>query len=604
MIELKNITKKYERTVLDGFSFRFETNKIYVVKGVSGCGKTTLLNIIGGLETEFEGQYLFDGQEVKCFDKQQKEAFRQSFGYVFQSSLLLSNLTVGENLLFINNNSKMIEDYAAALKVSHLLSKFPQELSGGERQRIAVIRALLRNPSVILADEPTASLDNANSKETAKLFGSLKNKNRVIIISTHENCFDEIADEIIHLDYGKAGYVEYNDVQDNDGDALTGMAGAAGQNLGNSFKVLLPFVLRRHKPQYRLKALLPVIFVILVLLICFAIQYNFTDEYIRLLSRNYPIEVFFLTSGEYEKISSEYDSIEIFELYLIENDEYGCYPLFDKADSGLAYGDMIAYGSFPENNYEVLVSHCYAVDTMGFADAKEAVGKEVLINNREYRIAGVLSDIDNEPELDCDLYYSNIYYPSASSSSIFIPYRTLAEEGSPADIGQYMVKIEGLYENDDIYESIREELGGTISVWDSKLVNVQGVIEAVYRIVLVAFFIAALVAFVFIKNDIDMNLFYRRKELGYLQIFGIGKKTIRAEIMLERMLKNLIALLCAAGIYYGTVTALFLVSGISGFVPWYYIMLIAVLWLGFCYVNTLFPIKKFMKKSILVLITE
>jgi len=188
-IILKKINKSYDRVVLKDVSYVFESGKLYVIKGVSGCGKSTLLNIIGGLEKEYDGEVGIEEGKVKT-------------GYIFQYSMLLSGLTVMENLLLIKKGKEQILSLAKLFDIENLLNKFPETLSGGERQRVAVIRTLLINPNMLLADEPTASLDEANSQLISDTIAGLKDRDIVIIVATHEHYFDKYADEIIDLNYG------------------------------------------------------------------------------------------------------------------------------------------------------------------------------------------------------------------------------------------------------------------------------------------------------------------------------------------------------------------------------------------------------------------
>ena len=191
-IILNDINKSYDRLVLDNLSYVFESGKLYVIKGVSGCGKSTLLNVISGLETEYDGKiHIEDGNMRKA--------------HIFQYSLLISKLTVLENLMFIKNDVKEIKRLAEEFGVLDLLEKYPEMLSGGERQRVAIIRAMLLKPNVLFADEPTASLDDRNSRLIAKKLFELKSENVMVLVATHEHYFDEYADEIIDLHYGKIG---------------------------------------------------------------------------------------------------------------------------------------------------------------------------------------------------------------------------------------------------------------------------------------------------------------------------------------------------------------------------------------------------------------
>ena len=187
-MEFFNLKKSYDNKsfVLKNFSYCFDKGKIYVIKGVSGCGKTTLLNIMGGLDKSYEGDFKNKPKSV---------------GFVTQNNMLFSNWTVYENLSFINSDHNY-KKIAKELSVEELLSKKPSQLSGGERQRICVIRSLMNSPELVIADEPTASLDKKNASLVAKLFNDISTSENIVVIATHKDDFDCIADEILYLNYG------------------------------------------------------------------------------------------------------------------------------------------------------------------------------------------------------------------------------------------------------------------------------------------------------------------------------------------------------------------------------------------------------------------
>ena len=155
-IRLENVSKSYDRPVLKSLNYHFESGRLYVIKGVSGCGKSTLLSIIGGVEKEYDGRVMYDPPKLRS-------------AYIFQRSLLLASLTVRENLQLICWDAEKVNEHAEMLGIRDLLDKLPGTLSGGERQRAAIERALLREPQLLLADEPTASLDDANSRKIAEM---------------------------------------------------------------------------------------------------------------------------------------------------------------------------------------------------------------------------------------------------------------------------------------------------------------------------------------------------------------------------------------------------------------------------------------------------
>ena len=176
MITLEHITKAYDEPVLKNLSFTFSPGKIYVIKGVSGCGKSTLLNIMGGLDTHYTGLYQWDSEPVPSDNPEKLDAFRRQIGYVFQQSLLLSHLTVQQNLEWIRNEPALITYYAEKLGVQALLSSYPEQLSGGERQWIAkifLLRTVLPLPAEATARRRTHSLTRSRKFSLVRpgLFG-------------------------------------------------------------------------------------------------------------------------------------------------------------------------------------------------------------------------------------------------------------------------------------------------------------------------------------------------------------------------------------------------------------------------------------------------
>lgn len=606
MIQIKEITKKYDDNVLNKVSYKFDKNKIYVIKGVSGSGKSTLLNILGGIDNDYEGEYLFEGNNVKNIAKKRKEIVKQEFAYIFQSSLLLANLTVMENLLFISNDKKLIERYAEQLKISRLLCKYPEQLSGGERQRISIIRAMLLNSSVILADEPTASLDKSSSLEIAKLFEMLRGDERIVIIATHENCFDDIADEIIYLDYGVVGDVQVKKTSEERVGDIYNLS-RNEKNKNNSLKMLIPLIFKRRKKDYCITALLPMTLVIFVVLMCFSLQSNFYAESVKYCMTQYPMEVIPVMSNSYDMVLSQrYSDAKKFNLYIWQEEKYACYPLLSEEDSVLAYGDLVTRGTFPVRDNEVLISYKMAQYLHDKENMKDCIGEKLIIKDEEYIITGIVADINNDYTIDKEIYYGDVYYSEiADSRIVYIPYQTISKYGELQDTDYYMVKIEGLYEDDDLYKFVKETMmGGSISKWDEKLNQMKNMSDYVNKVIIVTFVIAAFVSIMFIKNDIEVELFYRRKELGYLQLFGIKKKTLWLQLVLERMVKNATCLLIAVAVFY--IIAVFAKMALytNMFVPSVYIFLLFTIFIGFSLISVIFPIRKFIKKSVLSLITE
>ena len=215
-IILQNITKSFIKTkkikVLNNINFTFKIGKIYSIMGPSGSGKSTLLNILSLLDKPTKGNILFDNINLNLNNIEQNDTIRsKNIGIVYQDKNLLGDFTALENILLArltlnDDNIKALEDSKKIIKKVGLLNRIdhiPSELSGGEAQRIAIARAIINNPQIILADEPTGSLDNKTSKEIFKILFKLKNKKRIIVFATHNRYFANMADCKLHLIDGK-----------------------------------------------------------------------------------------------------------------------------------------------------------------------------------------------------------------------------------------------------------------------------------------------------------------------------------------------------------------------------------------------------------------
>jgi len=592
MIKITGISKTYKTKVLNDIEYEFKTGKIYVIKGVSGCGKSTLLNILGGLDRDFDGEYLFFDKNIKTLGKNDFNSLREKVGYIYQNSLLLSNLTILENLCFIKNCPGAIKTYADRLGVAELLNKYPEQLSGGERQRFAVIRALLNNPILIIADEPTASLDNNNSKKIANMMAGICRPDNIVIISTHEDCFDEIADEIIDLNYGRIGSVIKNDKPSPNDTAII----CEEKKKFPIFK----YIFSRNKKKMKFLKILPSMVIFLVLLFCLAVQNNFQDQYIKKVSEKYPMTVFALSNFQYERIQDRYD-LEVYDNYVIEEDEFICLPLFDEKDSGLSYYQVIQYGRFPQKINEVVISQEYVDNISGFNSYQESIGKSVLIGSDRYTIVGVLSDLKNERHFN--LVYCNYYYDVDNPCKVFIPYEIIKERGQLVESESKMVKFSELYEDRTNYIELREELHQPISVWDKIVIDLQKTIDYIYLIIMVAVCLVALIALLFIRNEIQLELYYRRKEIGYLQVFNVPKKRLKLMLVCERLLRTALALGYALIFYI--ISAIISISffDVNGFLPINIVALFISVILLYSVLSVYFPCNKFLKQDIITLIT-
>jgi len=217
MIEIENITKSYGKVdVLRGISLRINDGEIVSIVGPSGAGKTTLLNIVGTLESADSGSIRYDGTEITSLRGSRLARFRnENIGFVFQFHQLLPEFTAVENVAIpaligglgkraaMQRAQELIERLGLAERAGHK----PSQLSGGERQRVAVARALVNNPRVILADEPSGSLDTRNKQELHDLFFTLRDELRqTFVIVTHDEALAKRADRCLHINDGELSF--------------------------------------------------------------------------------------------------------------------------------------------------------------------------------------------------------------------------------------------------------------------------------------------------------------------------------------------------------------------------------------------------------------
>ncbi len=217
LLEVRNLTKVYDTgfvqvNALKGVSFNVEEGEFTAIMGPSGSGKTTLMDILGCLSRPTKGLYLFREEEVNRLSEERLAEMRNSYiGFVFQSFYLLSRETVLSNVelpLIYKGIPRSVRkkrgiEILSSLGLKDKLNSFPNQLSGGEQQRVAIGRALINNPSLILADEPTGNLDRKTGEEILKIFLDFNQKGKTIIIITHDPFVASYCSRIIHLEDGK-----------------------------------------------------------------------------------------------------------------------------------------------------------------------------------------------------------------------------------------------------------------------------------------------------------------------------------------------------------------------------------------------------------------
>lgn len=220
-IEFKDVSKIYtmgevEIKAIDEVSFEVEKGEFVVVLGASGAGKTTILNILGGMDTSSKGQVMIDGKDIaKYNDKQLCDYRRYDIGFVFQFYNLVQNLTAKENVELAIQICKDPLNPSSVLEMVGLkdrMDNFPSQLSGGEQQRVAIARAVAKNPKLLLCDEPTGALDYVTGKQVLKVLQDMSFKNGMtVIMITHNAALAGMAQKVIHVRSGKIEKIELNE---------------------------------------------------------------------------------------------------------------------------------------------------------------------------------------------------------------------------------------------------------------------------------------------------------------------------------------------------------------------------------------------------------
>lgn len=223
-IELKKVKKTYiigqqEFNALDGIDLSIDKGELVVILGPSGAGKSTLLNLLGGMDKVTSGSIFIDNENIaKYSDKQLTKYRANDVGFIFQFYNIMPTLTVEENINLIKDVTKTTKNAKEVLKevgLSKHINKFPSELSGGEQQRVSIARAVMKNPRLLLCDEPTGALDSNTGKEVLKLLKKQCQNDTTVIIVTHNSLIAEIADKVIHIKNGLIDKVVINDKPKN-----------------------------------------------------------------------------------------------------------------------------------------------------------------------------------------------------------------------------------------------------------------------------------------------------------------------------------------------------------------------------------------------------
>lgn len=220
IISFEGVTRVYGKgdnlsKAVDNVSFSINKGEFVVILGQSGAGKSTVLNMLGGIDTASEGKIIVAGKDITSMKESELEEYRaRKVGFIFQFYNLLTGLTAYENVALsksISSKAVSPEEMLEAVGLKDKANSFPSQLSGGQQQRVSIARALAKNPDIILGDEPTGALDSENGKKVLELLVNIcRKENKTLIIVTHNTAIAQCADTVIHMKNSKIENIEKN----------------------------------------------------------------------------------------------------------------------------------------------------------------------------------------------------------------------------------------------------------------------------------------------------------------------------------------------------------------------------------------------------------
>ncbi|MBR6897364.1 MAG: ATP-binding cassette domain-containing protein [Lachnospiraceae bacterium] len=598
-ITLENIKKEYNnKNVIDGLSCAFYSGRIYVIKGVSGCGKTTLLNIISGVEANYSGDAVHSCDQTI-----------DSIGYVFQQSMLMSSLTIMENLKLISDDEQLIEQLAKECGIEKLLSRKPEEISGGERQRCALVRVLLRHPSLLLCDEPTASVSPEDADIIARMIAGFRSENRIIIIATHTDCFDMYADDILYLDYGRISRCRHNEAPVRADQAAD--IGEAEIKRPLIKKTAAKTAFKRHSEAYRFITLLPLSAVFLFIFILSTLQNCSYREGIRFFASKYPTDAVYLRK-EVNIPAPLKEKLIIYDNLQAEENGVRAVYLQPENASILAHGH-ISEGSFPKKDDEILISPQACRYYFGDIPGKECIGRTLVYCNEALYIAGITTEIRPDGgDLANDAYYYSAFRAFGRTEEpvlIFVPYDRLKRFGSISpQAEEYTYSISAVYSELLLHPDVLQALmqlnqGMPVNSVVSAAMSLQEVLDIATKILSIMLVAGMLITCFYIVLIIKGELYFRRKEAGYLQLFGLSKKDIRCLLVTEYSLRIKIAFAEAFLLYVFAAAFYLLITGDFVWGNMLYMGGMSVMIIFLYNISVWFTVNGFLKKSVKELIS-
>ncbi|MDR1354979.1 MAG: ABC transporter permease [Propionibacteriaceae bacterium] len=345
--------------------------------------------------------------------------------------------------------------------------------------------------------------------------------------------------------------------------------------------------------------LLPEAVIVLLLFYCLAAWGSLEGIFIKFISDGRPIEIIQMRTDQYEKLQNHYD-FTVYQDYTLHEPGIHVAPLLPREDSALAMPGMLAAGAFPENGDEVIIGADYCKDVIHLANPAAALAQKIDIQGYEFTISAVAVDFLVDNNAGEEFYAIPLYWNDRDKPIVLVPYKTLEMIGTPVTDALMSVKLPGLYD-DNVYLELREQLGTELSWWDSKIMAFQGIVDLVVLVLLLAVATIAVTALIFIKNETALELYYRRKELGYLQIFGMSRKKVFWMVVTERTTRTICSFILA-GVAFTVCAAVAAILGFMIWIPWYLVAVMAVVVVLYSFMLCAIPTRQFLRKDVVDLI--
>lgn len=540
MLEIKKLSKRYDDIIIDNLSICFPSTGMIVIVGKSGCGKTTLLNILGGIDQEYDGEISFDQQNIKTI----KSYCRKHVGFIFQNFNLINWLNAKENYIlpkFFGNIifKREIDDRREKLELTSFLKKRPALLSGGQKQRVAMLRAMIKNVDILLCDEPTGSLDDENAEMIFELLKQEAKERLVIVITHNKQLAYRYADQIFTFQNGKLLGKYRRDKSDNFYCRL--------KEKKNPFD-MCKLVLMQYRANFfrNTKIVTGVVMALLCIMITFTLSDSLTKQIQKQLSNIFPSQLVSLQTRndiplKYQDLVDLKNNKDITYLYGEMKDyEFMGVSLQEnyQSDKTVYISDMtkelknnkLEKGREIRNDNEIVLSKTTAIHLN--KDYQQLLNKEVygyyLHGDIIKRVILKVVGISNETTV-FDTIYINELANVKQVSEVF------NQDINELVFSIGMINIDNQVNVDDSLEKLRKEnkqfefkvAGDDISA------RIDSFLLQVHR-VLILFSLLAIVSACFLIGEVlYLSVVEKTKDIGIFRCLGASKLQLRLLVLLE-----------------------------------------------------------------------